>query len=126
MNARRSSTAQRGFTLLEALIALVLVAFGLLVLAGVNLKLARSEDVAKQRGEAARLAQEKIEQLRSFTRISSQPGTLAWNDLANGGDTIAEPVAPEYHTNTTFARSWTLQGTSADERTVSATRHLGS
>ena len=111
MNARRT-TAQRGFTLIEAMVALVIVAFGLLVLAGVNLKLARAEDVAKQRGEAARLAQEKIEELRSFTRISVAAGAVSWNGLAGGNDTLVD--APDFHTNTTFNRTWQLLGTIAD------------
>lgn len=112
MTLHRRQAAERGFTLIEAMVGLLVVAFGLLVLAGVNLKLARSEDVAKQRGEAARLAQEKIEALRSFTQIDSAAGVFAWNDLAGGTDTIDNSAS--YHTNTSFTRSWQVLGASGD------------
>ena len=113
MNARRTAM-QRGFALLEAVIAMAIVAFGLLVLAGVNLKLAHSEDVAKQRGEATRLAQERIEQMRGYTRIATTAGTLAWSDLTDGSDTIT--ASAEYATNTTFTRTWSLTGAVGDWR----------
>jgi prepilin-type N-terminal cleavage/methylation domain-containing protein len=98
---------QQGFSLLESMIALVIMAFGLLAIAGVGLKLARSEDVARQRGEAARLAQEKIEQFRSFTQIDAAAGVNAWASMGTGGssDTIADDGV-NYRTNTVFNRSW--------------------
>src|SRR5665647_2333889 len=77
---------QTGFTIVEALIALAVMGFGLLSLASMQLKLAGTGDVARQRTEAIRLAEQKIEELRSFTGISS--GTINWNGLANGTDTI--------------------------------------
>lgn len=97
---------RRGFTLIEALVAMLIVAVGLLALAATQLKLARSADVARQRGEATRLADEKLEQLRSYTAITSAAGVLAWNDLASASDNIS--------TNATYTRSWTVAGSSAD------------
>jgi Tfp pilus assembly protein PilV len=102
----------RGFSILEALIALAIVAFGLLTLMSVTMKLARSEDVARQRGEAARLAQERIEAMRSYTQIDTSATTLAWADLATGSDTIVNSV--DYSTNTTYNRSWQLLGAATD------------
>ncbi|MBI5258734.1 MAG: prepilin-type N-terminal cleavage/methylation domain-containing protein [Burkholderiales bacterium] len=123
-----ASTARRGFALIESLIALVIVAFGLLVLAGVNLKLARNEDVAKQRSEAARLAQEKVEELRSFTQIDAAAGAKAWADLATGSDAISDSA--EYRTNTSFTRNWQVLGNASDpmrrvQVTVSWTDRVG-
>lgn len=102
--SRRFITAQRGFSLLESLIALVIVAFGMLAIAGVSLKLANSEDIARQRGEATRLAQEKIEELRSFTQIDTAVGVQAWADMASSNDVIGNGA--DYHANTTFTRTW--------------------
>lgn len=110
--SHRQITAQRGFSLLESMIALVIVAFGLLTLAGVSLKLSHSEDVARQRGEAARLAQQKVEELRSFTQIDSAPGVVAWADMANTSDTITGGA--DYHANTSFTRSWQVLDTVND------------
>lgn len=98
---------QRGFTLLEALIAMLITAFGLLGLAGMQLQMSRNADVAKQRGEATRLAQEQVEALRSFTAIASAPGHAnVWDNLSNGNDTIT--------TNATYTRTWTLGGAVGD------------
>lgn len=115
--SHRQIRRQRGFSLIESLIALVVTAFGLLAIAGVGVKLAHSEDVARQRGEAARLAQEKIEDLRSFTQISSGAGTKSWNDLVSASDNITNGTlfgGEAYSTNTNFERSWTLLDSATD------------
>ena len=112
MNSIPVRTAARGFSLIESLIALALVAFGLLTLVGVNAKLARSEDFARQQAEAARLAQAKIEDLRSFTQITVAAGVVAWDSLAGGTDTLSANAA--YATNTSFKRTWRLLGAPAD------------
>jgi prepilin-type N-terminal cleavage/methylation domain-containing protein len=109
--SHRLNRRQRGFSLIESLIALVVTAFGLLAIAGVGVKLAHSEDIARQRGEAARLAQEKIEDLRGFTQISAAAGKKSWNGLASGTDEITDGTllnGEAYRANTTFERSWTL------------------
>ena len=101
---RRAAT--RGFTILEVLIALVVMAFGILAVAGMQLMLSRNSDVAKQRSEATRLAQERMERLRAFDGIGS--GTIDWNNL---------PVAAETfnaNTNATFKVTAALGGTTAD------------
>lgn len=112
MNSYRRG--QLGFTIVEALVALVIMGFGILSLAGMQAMLSRNADDAKQRTEAVRLAQEKIEQLRSYTGIAStlvgqgvvSSTALNWNALAGSTDTIS--------TNTTYTRTWTLGGASAD------------
>ena len=109
--SHRLNRRQRGFSLLESLIALIVTAFGLLAIAGVGVKLSHSEDVARQRGEAARLAQEKIEDLRSFTQITAASGVKSWNGLASANDSITDGTVlngQAYRTNTTFERTWTL------------------
>jgi prepilin-type N-terminal cleavage/methylation domain-containing protein len=100
-----SRASARGFSLIESLIALVIVSFGLLAIAGVHLKLTRGEDIARQRGEATRLAQEKLEELRSFTQLNAAAGVNSWGGMAGATDTISnDPNA--YHANTTFTRTW--------------------
>lgn len=102
----------RGFSLLESLAALLIVAFGLLGLGSLNVKLANNQDTARLRGEATRLAEEKIEQLRSFTRLSPSAGQLAWADLASGNDAIGN--SEDYNTNGQFTRTWQVLGTAGD------------
>jgi len=101
-----SKRGQSGFTIIEALISLIIMGFGILSLSGMQISLSRSADDAKQRTEAVRLAQEKIEFFRSYTGIATtlvtQGTALNWNALVNGTDTIT--------TNATYTRSWTLGG----------------
>lgn len=99
------SSRQRGFTLIEALISLVVMAFGMLALSGMQLSLSRNADLAKQRTEAMRLAQARIEDMRSFTGIST--GTINWNGL----DAIANATTV---TNTTYTVASTMSGVDTD------------
>ena len=107
-----SRAPTRGFSLIESLIALVIVSFGLLAIAGVHLKLTRGEDIARQRGEATRLAQEKLEELRSFTQLDAAAGATSWAGMAGSTDTIANN--PDYHANTTFTRTWQVLDSADD------------
>ncbi|HSV69764.1 MAG TPA: prepilin-type N-terminal cleavage/methylation domain-containing protein [Methylibium sp.] len=98
--------SQRGFTIIEALIALLVMAFGMLSLAGMQVMLSRNGDFAKQRAEALRLAQDRLERLRAFDGVGS--GTIDWNNL---------PVAAETfngNTNATFTVTGALAGATTD------------
>ena len=76
MTTTKHTARQSGFTLLEALIALLTTAFGMLAIAGLHTELSRGSDVAKQRSEAVRLAQKKIEELRAFQQVAAHTGLL--------------------------------------------------
>lgn len=102
---RKPVDPARGFSLVEALIALLVIGLGLLTLSTTQLKLVQSADLSRQRGEATRLAAEKIESVRSYTTIEGT-GPTAWKGLAAGNDTQTS--------NVTYARRWTLDGSSAD------------
>jgi type IV pilus modification protein PilV len=64
----RSVHRQAGFALIEALIAFLVVSFGMLGIASFQYTLSRASDVAKQRSEATRIAQKEIDRLRSFAQ----------------------------------------------------------
>jgi Tfp pilus assembly protein PilV len=83
MNAMPSSRrGQRGVSLIEAAIALVIMAIGMLSIVGVQSSLRLNGDIARQRTEANRLAQGQIEQLRAFTVIPPTAGQLDWESLS--------------------------------------------
>ncbi|MDO9285353.1 MAG: hypothetical protein Q7U26_10680 [Aquabacterium sp.] len=103
---RSPRPAARGFALVEAVITMLVLAVGLLAMAATFLKLSRSEDVARQRSEATRLAVDQVEAMRAYTQIAAGAGAVSWNGLASGEDRIA--------TNGEFTRRWTFSGTSAD------------
>lgn len=78
---RFESNLQTGSSLIEALIALLVLSSGMIALSAVQLGLSRDVDVAKQRSEATRIASERIEQARSYTSLMTS-SAIDWVDLA--------------------------------------------
>lgn len=75
----------RGVTLVEAMVALLIMSFGMLALVGLQANLRRSADVAKQRGEATKIAQVSMEGTRFFGALNAETapaGTTAFSDIA--------------------------------------------
>ena len=81
----RASTLRpaRGASLLEALIAMLVMAVGMLGIAVLQAKQRAHADVAKQRSEAVRIAQEDIENFRAYGTLTSDAGVA--NNLAYAG-----------------------------------------
>ncbi|MBK6867743.1 MAG: hypothetical protein IPG98_07395 [Burkholderiales bacterium] len=114
---------QAGLSILEALVTLVVISAGLLGLAGLQTTLTREADVSRHRGEATRLAQERIETVRSYSQLANASGVaitwdtftwstnFGWKDFPASGITVSELVPG---INTTYTRQWTLGGTSDD------------
>lgn len=98
---------QHGFTLIEAAIAMAIMAFGMLAIVGLQGILNQKADLGRQRSEATRLAEQKIEQLRSFNAINSGTGFVAWADMVGDHD------APT-GSNAAFTRTWTVGGAVTD------------
>lgn len=90
---------QRGVSLIEALVALVVMAFGILGVAGLQASLRGSADISKQRSEGVRIAQEAIERWRAYSVLPVTAGQAAYEDIV--ADTSAETVSG-YTTNTTY------------------------
>ena len=65
----RTPLGQRGVTLIESLLACVVLSVGLLALLRVQPELRAHAEAARQRSEAVRLAQQEIEALRSFASL---------------------------------------------------------
>lgn len=97
-----------GASLLEALIALAVTAFGLLALVGVQAKLRLSADVAQQRSHAVRLAEQELEHLRGFVDVGvglpQRPGFDGIRDAAQ-----ADLPAGETNTRFTLRRDVVAQ-----------------
>jgi type IV pilus modification protein PilV len=105
---------QRGFSLIEALVALLVVSFGMLAIASFQFTLARNSDLAKQRTEATRLAQQKMEQLRAYGQVQTNAATP---HVVNYTDDVVSSTAAEVfttNTNATFSRTWTVTANTSD------------
>jgi hypothetical protein len=94
---------------LEALVALAVTSVGMLGILSIQSTLRLNADIARQRTEAVRIAQESIEQWRAFSQIEPVLGTVAYGDI---GTQAAQNIAG-YTTNTTYALTRTVSEAAA-------------
>ena len=87
MKRTEGRSGSRGVSLVEAMVALAVMGFGMLAVVGVQSTLRLNADIAKQRTEATLIAQDQMEADRSFTQIEAPVGTPSWT-------TIVSDVAP--------------------------------
>ena len=99
---KRSILIQRGVSLIEALVAMAIMAFGMLALLGLQGALRGNSDVSKQRSEAVRYAQEQIELLRGFSTLDTATGARTYAQIAL--DTGTSVSLPGYATSASFTR----------------------
>lgn len=96
----------RGFSLLEVMLAMLLMASGALGIARLQLLLHGQSELAGQRTEALHLAQQKLEQLRAFNFVEASGGSgsadASFDTLSGGSDKLLLTGATEY------ARSWSV------------------
>lgn len=72
---------QRGVSLMEAVVALAVMGFGMLGVAAMQSSLRQNADLARQRAEAVRLAQDAIERNRSYSVIATTATKQAYDDI---------------------------------------------
>lgn len=93
-HARR---AQQGIALIEALIAFLVLTLGMLAVLRLQPELRQHAELARQRSEATRLAQQDIEGLRGFVRLD---GAAPSFDAIAAAAYAVEPDglgSPRYH-----------------------------
>ena len=112
----------RGFTLIDALISVVVFALGVAAIAAFNTRLVSDSGLSKTRAQAVALAQDKMEDLRTNLINNAAQGASADNNfskLATGSDT---------HTsgNASFTRAWTVskQWTVANQDAIPVAKNI--
>jgi Tfp pilus assembly protein PilV len=88
---------QQGQGLLEVLISLILIAFGILSLIKFQTQLSLNQDVIRQQGEANSLATTEIETLSNYTTLAG------YNSIASGS-----LVNSTISANTSYTVTWTI------------------
>ncbi len=96
-------TRQKGFSIMEVLIAIVIFAIGMIALAQLQGNLTRSSANANVRTVATNLAEETIENLRGFARMDTDPGGVvpAYADITTTSALTETRGGIEYSLTTT-------------------------
>jgi len=94
----------KGFSLIEVLVGLVILAIGLLAIAGMQITAIKGNYFSKSLTEATVLAQDKMEELKN----------LSYASLSTGTDTKTV-------SGTTFARQFTVVDTTSTMKTINVT-----
>lgn len=96
----------RGIGLIEALVSLLVLALGMMSFAALQARLRLNSDVAKQRSEAVRLAQEDVENFRALGTLAAD-GTIT-NNFAYSGITTGATTRTITGSNATFTLTRTV------------------
>ena len=117
MSKHNMNIRQRGFGLLEVLIAILVLSVGMLSLGSLHSMIIKSSSASKARSTAAMLAQEKLDDMVSYQQLSSGGnGTFGFAEITSGtggtenaDGTLKIPSGATTVGNTTYNRSWTVQ-----------------
>ena len=95
-----ASFRARGATLVEALVAFVVLLLTVVAVVRVHGQFRLGSDIARQRSEAVRLAQQDVESLRAYSVIAASSGARSYAEIASASSTI--DGAHGYATNTAY------------------------
>jgi len=77
MSRNQSRTSELGFSLIEVLISILILSFGVLAMGGLQLAALKSNQIAGNTSQAATLAKDYTEMMRSNWTVSSNTSTAA-------------------------------------------------
>ena len=118
--SRRPRRARRGFTIVELLLAIMLLSVGMLASAGILVSSARLQRMAGSRAELTSVGEAKLEELRSYGQTKSTDALRA--KLAIGGSTTTSTTSYADTltgiNGTTYIRRWQISAGIAGARQV--------
>jgi len=99
----------KGFSLVEVLIAIVILSIALLALAGLMVQTTKNNSFGHNMTEASTFAQDAFERLRA----------RSYNSMVGGTDSITGLTNPRSATGQVYTRTWTIvKNTSEAEATI--------
>ena len=102
MKTYKFINAPRGFSMIEVLISVVILGFGLLALAALQTTIIRSSSDTKAQTVALQLAKDKIEDLRSFQNLAGYNALTSSPSIETLNDTSGDL------SGVNFRRSWVV------------------
>lgn len=100
MNTNRMKRNSRGFSMIEVMISVVVLGFGLMALAALQTSLIRSSAETKAQTVALQLAKDKLEDLRSFDTLTGYQAVTTGTDTVNDSNGNLGGV--------NYSRSWAV------------------
>ena len=98
---------QRGFSLVEVMVTMVVISIGVLGHVSFQRIVYRDTGLAGTRNVASELASEKLEDLRGYSILGSDIGSFAFEDIgSNAGGSLSNGTVTVG--NTDLTRSWTV------------------
>jgi type IV pilus assembly protein PilV len=120
-NSISRQSAQRGVVLIEAMVAILLFAVGVLAVAGLQASMIRNSSDSQYRTEASYIAQQKIGQMWSDPNLTNAAGynmvDQAVPSLPGGFIDVTQTVAAGPYT---ISVRWTLPGQDQHSYTTTA------
>lgn len=112
----KPSSSQKGFGLIEVLIALVVLSVGMLAISSLQVEYLSSGNEAKLRSVATKVAQEKLNDLRTFAQLEAgAAGTFGYEEiggntggLENDDGTLINQSGTVETPQQNFTRNWTV------------------
>ena len=98
------SRRQQGISLIEALIALLVLSLGMLTVSRLQAHLRLGSDIARQRAEAVRLGQEDIEALCAYSVLAASGAARSWAGITSASRSVDASTGYASHTRYTVAR----------------------
>ena len=95
------SRLQIGAGLLEAMIALFVIAAGIVVLMKFQAEILHHRGYLSQQSEAVQLAENKLDDLRNYSVIATTSGSKAYDDIVSGSSTATGA-------STSYTLVWTV------------------
>jgi type II secretory pathway pseudopilin PulG len=102
---RAQRRSVRGISLVEALVAMAVMGFGMLGVLGVQAGLRGNADESRQRAEAVRLAQEEIERWRGYAALDDPGAGLDYARLESDDPDEATPTVEGINATYTISRT---------------------
>lgn len=111
----------KGFSLLEVLIGLVILAIGLLAIAGMQITAIKGNYFSKSVTEATVLAQDKLEELKNlpYDHASNAPGSSSEPKYVSGTTFTRQVVVAEDAGNSIKTITVTVSWTDGGNRSIS-------
>jgi len=112
MKTNKRTRSRSGFSLIETMIAMLVLGFGLLTIASAQVYAVKSAQTGRHRTRAVEIAQTQMERLQSLSWNDADLAATAWTPNVDVVTTVKSTSA---QTSMTFSRQWRITAAIANQ-----------